>query len=433
MTDEANKEDMPERESLGVLAEYRSPHELVNAAKSLREDGFTEMEAFSPFPVHGIDEALGIKGSRLPWMVLTSGVFGGAVALWFQWWTNTIDYPYIISGKPFFSLPANIPVTFEFTILMSAFAAFFGMLLLNGLPRLANPLLANERFRKVTDDGFFLLIKPADKEHASSVASVVRDRTSASSVEELTFEKKSERLPRYVGMAAAVLVSAALLPPLMVAKARATTSDKPRFHNFFNMDFQPKFKSQTDSTLFADGRAMRPRVEGTMPRGGLELDSRFYFGVEESDGLLHTVKQVGQQLDGSAESDLQPNYVKTVPVPVDEEMLSRGRTQFNIHCSACHGKAGYGNGLVSQRAIELEQGTWVPPTSLHSPHLLDQPDGQIFNSITNGVRKMSAYGHQVPPEDRWAIIAYIRALQRSQNASLEDVPEDYRQKLREFN
>ena len=125
--------------------------------------------------------------------------------------------------------------------------------------------------------------------------------------------------------------------------------------------------------------------------------------------------------------------MKTVPVPVDEEMLSRGRTQFNIHCSACHGKAGYGNGLVSQRAIELEQGTWVPPTSLHSPHLLDQPDGQIFNSITNGVRKMSAYGHQVPPEDRWAIIAYIRALQRSQNASLEDVPEDYRQKLREFN
>ncbi len=243
MTDEANKEDMPERESLGVLAEYRSPHELVNAAKSLREDGFTDMEAFSPFPVHGIDEALGIKGSRLPWMVLTSGVFGGVVALWFQWWTNTIDYPYIISGKPFFSLPANIPVTFEFTILMSAFAAFFGMLLLNGLPRLANPLLANERFRKVTDDGFFLLIKPADKENASSVASVVRDRTSASSVEELTFEKKSERLPRYVGMAAAVLVSAALLPPLMVAKARATTSDKPRFHNFFNMDFQPKFKA----------------------------------------------------------------------------------------------------------------------------------------------------------------------------------------------
>ena len=97
MTDEANKEDMPERESLGVLAEYRSPHELVNAAKSLRDDGFTDMEAFSPFPVHGIDEALGIKGSRLPWMVLTSGVFGGVVALWFQWWTNTIDYPYIIS------------------------------------------------------------------------------------------------------------------------------------------------------------------------------------------------------------------------------------------------------------------------------------------------------------------------------------------------
>ena len=128
-----------------------------------------------------------------------------------------------------------------------------------------------------------------------------------------------------------------------------------------------------------------------------------------------------------------PKYVAKIPIEVTDELMRRGRTQFNIHCAVCHGKAGYGNGLASQRALELEQGTWVPPTNLHADYLLEQPDGQLFNSITNGVRKMPAYGHQIPPEDRWAIVAYLRALQRSQNTSLDDVPENYRQTLREFN
>lgn len=445
---------------LGVLAEFSSPQELIEAAKRLKEAGFSKLEAFTPFPIHGIDGILGIKKTPLPWFALAAGVIGGVTALAFQWWTNAIDYPYIVSGKPIFSLPANIPVTFEVVILLAALATFFGMLMLNGLPRLSNPLLRNESFRRVTDDGFFLMVEADDERYANNTAELLLDITPASHVEEVEDTSVEAPVPRVLKLSAAVLCSLALIPPLMVAKARVTTSDKPRIHNFFDMDFQPKFKSQTTSSLFADGRAARPRVQGTIPRGSSLLeDERFVYGIEpetqdktDTTTIEVTVERAGQEatdpVGGSgqakesptAETDQEPaapttlpNYVERVPMEANEALLREGRTQFNIHCAVCHGKAGYGNGLASQRALELEQGTWVPPTSLHSPHLFEQPDGQLFNSITNGVRKMPAYGHQIAPRERWAIVAYMRALQRSQKASIDDVPEDYRPTLREFN
>jgi len=449
-------EETRRTQCLGLLAEFESAGELVAAAKKLRNEGFSKLEAFTPFPVHGIDDVLGIPKSPLPWFALAAGIVGGVSALAFQWWTNAVAYPYIISGKPMFSLPANVPVAFEVIILLAAFATFFGMLILNGLPGLSNPLLHNDKFRRATNDGFCLMVAADDESYAEGTAELILDATNASHVEQIEGTVVKTPIPRVLILSGAVLLSLALIPPLLVAKARVTTSDKPRIHNFFDMDFQPKFKSQTESSLFADGRAARPRLQGTIPRGSFLLeDPRFAFGIEphgeELASRTNPTAEVALQVgDGGQRSNNSPgagqdegiatssnaattNYVDRVPVEVDEAFLRVGRTQFNIHCSICHGKAGYGNGLVSQRALKLQQGTWVPPTSLHSPHLFQQPDGQLFNSITNGVRKMPAYGHQIAPRERWAIVAYIRALQRSQKSTIDDVPEDYRPTLREFN
>ena len=125
----------------GILAEFADPGTLVSAARSVREAGLKRWDSYSPFPVHGIEGAMGIRPTVLPWLVLGAGITGGAVALLMQWWTNAVNYPLNISGKPLFSLPANIPVTFELIILFSALTAFFGVLALNGLPRFNNPLL----------------------------------------------------------------------------------------------------------------------------------------------------------------------------------------------------------------------------------------------------------------------------------------------------
>ena len=158
----------------GLLAEYQSPDDLLEAARGLREAGYRKLDAHSPFPIHGMDEALRIRPTILPWIVLAAGIIGGVSALAFQWWTNSVDYPYLISGKPLFSLPANIPVTFEVTILLAAFAAFLGMLGLNGLPRLHNPLLHNDAFARVTNDGFFLFVESSDEQYSANTLSELR-------------------------------------------------------------------------------------------------------------------------------------------------------------------------------------------------------------------------------------------------------------------
>jgi len=146
----------------GMLAEFHDVDSVFTAAEKVREAGYTVWDVHSPFPIHGIDDAIGIKPTILPWMVLGMGVFGMVGGLVMQCWMNGIDYQYLISGKPFFSIPAFIPVTFECTILCAAYTAVFGMFLLNKLPCLYNPLFKVERFRRATQDRFFIVIDAKD-------------------------------------------------------------------------------------------------------------------------------------------------------------------------------------------------------------------------------------------------------------------------------
>jgi hypothetical protein len=146
----------------GLLAEFATPHDLVRAAARVRDAGYTRWDAHTPFPVHGLDDAMGVEKTRLPYLVLAAGIVGATSGLLMEWWMNAIDYPIIISGKPFNSLPADIPVTFEATVLLASVTAFIGMLVANGLPRYAHPLFRSGALRRVTTDAFFLAIEAAD-------------------------------------------------------------------------------------------------------------------------------------------------------------------------------------------------------------------------------------------------------------------------------
>jgi mono/diheme cytochrome c family protein len=110
--------------------------------------------------------------------------------------------------------------------------------------------------------------------------------------------------------------------------------------------------------------------------------------------------------------------------------MDRGQQRFNIYCAACHGRGGFGDGLIAQRAIQLQQPTWVPPTNIHTEYVTKQPIGKIFNTISNGIRKMPGYKEQISVEDRWAISLYVQALQREQTAKEADVPAETLQQLR---
>lgn len=157
-----------------VLAEFDNVDDVMHAARTVRDAGFKKWDVHTPFPVHGIDAAMGTKMTVLPWIVLCGGLAGLTFGLVLTWWSNASHIPtpfmsnlqgyqFPISGKPMWSLAANIPVIFETTVLFSALTTVFGMLIMNKLPMLYNPLFTSDRFRRVTDDRFFVVIDARDE------------------------------------------------------------------------------------------------------------------------------------------------------------------------------------------------------------------------------------------------------------------------------
>ncbi|MGD0767682.1 MAG: DUF3341 domain-containing protein [Tepidisphaeraceae bacterium] len=148
----------------GLLGEFADVSAVVSAAQKTRAAGYKVWDVHSPFPIHGIDAVIGIRPTVLPWLVLCGGLTGLATGLALQWFCNAFDYQIIVSGKPMFSLPANVPIIFECTVLFSALTTVFGMLGLNRLPLLYNPMFKSARFRRVTDDKFFIWIDESDSQ-----------------------------------------------------------------------------------------------------------------------------------------------------------------------------------------------------------------------------------------------------------------------------
>ncbi len=166
----------------------------------------------------------------------------------------------------------------------------------------------------------------------------------------------------------------------------------------YNMAKQPRYNPLDPSDFFADGRSARPPVAGTVAQGQARTDDAFYAG----------------KVNGVA--------VENIPFAVTREVLERGRERFDIYCSPCHGRLGNGEGMIVKRGFRQ-------PPSYHIPRLREAPDGHFFDVITNGFGAMASYASRVEPRDRWAIAAYIRALQLSQSAGIDDVPASERAKL----
>lgn len=182
-----------------------------------------------------------------------------------------------------------------------------------------------------------------------------------------------------------------------------------------DMHNQPKYKTFRASTFFADGKSERQLVDGTVPRRNLRDNPSQSDGDSNGGQLL--------PIDGiSAPPEIDLSKATTLPFPLTQEVMDRGQERFNISCAPCHGRLGDGNGIIAERGFRH-------PPSYHIDRLREVPIGHFYDAITNGFGAMPSYADQVAPRDRWAIAAYIRALQLSRNATLADVPPGERSKL----
>lgn len=192
-----------------------------------------------------------------------------------------------------------------------------------------------------------------------------------------------------------LLFLAAVALPLVLSSCRGQISKQPPVHPNMNMDQQRRFEPQEQNKFFKDNRAQRQPVEGTIARGHLRHDKVYYQGINEDS-----------------------SFVDQIPVDVTKSFVYRGQDRFNVYCTPCHGMAGDGKGIVM-----VNQYGYVPAPSFHQDRLRNVNDGYIYSVISNGIRNMPSYASQIPVKDRWAIVSYVRALQRSQNVPEGQVKE----------
>jgi mono/diheme cytochrome c family protein len=201
---------------------------------------------------------------------------------------------------------------------------------------------------------------------------------------------------------------------LIVVFGWSRRSTERSLEYYLDMKVQPRYRGQSGSRFFADSRAMRMPLAGTVPYGGDD-----YLSSAGSPRLNPDFLQAEDDLYGGK---IGTQWVKALPIKLDAALLDRGQNRFNIHCAVCHGRTGAGNGITTQHGF-------VGVANFHQEKFRAMPVGEIFNTITNGKGLMAPYRHQVKPTDRWAIVAWVRVLQQSQNAQISDVPEPYRSEL----
>jgi len=455
----------------GVIAEFDSDVALVAAARSVKEAGYRTFDCFSPYPIHGIDPAMGVRPTILPWLVLGAGFVGCVVAMALQWYANAFAYPLIVSGKPFFSVPANIPVAFELIVLFAAFTAFLGALALNDLPRFFCQFWSAKKvdFGRSTTDGFFLTVDADNGGFQVDQARQTLLESGAATVDVYFRPPPPPAIPSTLVWGGVIVALLALVPPLLTAKMQFRNKAHPYVHWVLDMDFQPKYEPQAYSPYFIDGQTSRPRPEGVVYRtrersqggyaatemfagyapdpnaaplggGGILRDEQGLPITEETvaarhylEGLILAKNDAGlPKRDDAGRLEWIP--ASSYPIAITDEAMARGQQRFEIYCSACHGLSGDGKGPITLRALELKAPLWSM-RAVNDTYVSDQAAGQIFATITHGVVRggmqiMPGYASQIAPEDRWKIILYLRALQRSQNATLDDVPPERRSVLK---
>lgn len=367
----------------GVTGLFNTPDEIIKAAKETSST-YKRFDVNTPYPVHGMDDAMKLKPSKLGFITLGFGLTGAAFALLFMYWSMSINYPMIIGGKPFFALPAFIPITFELTVLFATLATIIGMLtFFFNFPFNKHPLHDTEYMKSTSNDKYGICIESEDEKFNESEVIKFLKNLGANKIETIYY--KEEIIPTVF---TTKFITFLIIVFILVSGGTYYTLNKLLYIVPFNwMAEQDRVNVQSASTFFKDGFGMRMPVKGTVSR---ELIPYVYAGQMQ-----------------------QPENPIVNPLPSTKKVLELGKKKYNTFCSPCHGNFGDGDSRL--------RGQFPNPPSLHSTKVREWKDGNIYHVITNGQNVMPSYASQLSSDERWAIINYIRALQRAKNASETDI------------
>jgi cytochrome c5 len=380
MTDPVSSERRP----VAVLGIFPGPSELLRAVRQIRPRYPGQVEAYTPYPVHGLSGALGLKRSWLGAAVLVMGIVGAVSAMVFEWWTSAVDYPVPTGGKALFSWQAFVPVMFELTVLFATFTAGLGMLFVaNRLPFFGHPVMSSRSIAATTRDKFALSLEPDSGAFDADAAERLLVEAGAESTEVLwSVATEPLALPYVLRAGAGIALACAVAGAGTYYAVKLYPTLPPMVH----MLEQPRLAAFEANAFFADGRGMRPPVPGTVARGHLP---RGFTTLEQAGVLL-------------------PN-----PLARSREVLERGRTLYHHHCAVCHGPVGNGTPLLSSAY-------GAKPANLGGA-AVGFPDGQIYGVVVLGKNAMPSYAADLEEDDRWAVVHYVRALERAENARDEDL------------
>ncbi len=366
-------------------ASFAAPGLLLEAVKCLKLDGYRVIDTYTPFPVHGMDEAIGLKPSRLPRACLAFAILGLAIALGGQIWTSAYDYPLIVGGKPLVALPAFVPVAFELTVLMAGLGVVASLFLVSGMrPKFKVPDL----HPGVNDDRFVLA---AEIRAGASFAVVQSMMAGLGALEtELLVEDRLQKDSFLLDREATPLAFILAFIPAVLVLAALPLLNRDYLHRNVAWDggmMAPvAYQSFDPHPSLPGGQVLQAPPKGTVSRNGL-VPLPYGPGKAEAE-------RAGRELMN--------------PFLPTQENFSRGKLVYERSCAACHGRDGDNNSsVIVARGL-------LAPAILVAPVVKNMPDGQIFHITTfGGPQKMKGMGDIISREDRWKAILYIRELQKA--------------------
>jgi hypothetical protein len=376
---------MNNKRAFSVLGLFDSAQQLMQAIPKVKPVAGGRLEVYSPFPIHGIDKAIGLRKSPICGMVMAMGIIGAISALALQLWTSGIDYPLTTAGKPFFSWEAFIPITFELVVLFATFTAGLGMLLLlNRLPFFRHPMLRSQSMPHITRDKFALAVEADGEALDIEAITSALEQNGAKSIEVLEApDPIHPASPKFlIAVLIAIGISCAGAGYITYWAMKLFPISVPMVH----MLDQPRLDPQRSSAFFKDRFGMRAPVPGTV--------------IQES--IPHTVTS----------QEMASELVN--PFPRTGSVLKQGKQAYTNYCSVCHGILGNG-------ALTLTASYGAKPANLVSKSVIDLEDGRIYYAITAGKNAMPSYASDLAESERWAAVHYVRVLQRAMNAKDDDI------------